>query len=175
MLALRIFFVRLARLAVAGIAGVGSILACDCVPTPVPKAVLTSAAVFTGRVVEKRELLRSLDGRRRYEVHFSVAKVWKGSRSPEFLVYDAEPRGDCEGFGFEAGKEYVVFARARTVSADVTLKIAGQDIDFPDIWNDVLPVGTKILIGEICTRTDEITSAGAIQTIRLLGRALRSP
>jgi hypothetical protein len=130
--------------------------------------------VFTGKVAEKKELLKMRDGRRRYEVHFFVAKQWKGLRSSALIVYDAEPRGDCQGFGFEAGKEYVVFVRARDVTADAKLNIAGRDISVRDIWNDVVPVGTKILVGEICTRTDQITSAGARQTVRLLGQTRRS-
>jgi hypothetical protein len=132
-------------------------------------------AVFTGRVSEKIELPRTSYGRRRYEVHFSVARQWKGSLSAEVVIYDAEPRGDCEGFGFEAGKEYIVLVRSRVVTEDVKERIAGKELIFSDLCNDVLPVGTKIFIGEVCTNTAEITTAEARRTIRLLGETRRSP
>jgi hypothetical protein len=131
--------------------------------------------VFTGKVSEKIELPQMNGGRRRYAVRFSVAKQWKGSLPSEVVIYDAEPRGDCQGFGFEGGKEYVVFERSRVVTEDVTERIEGRDITVQDLWNDVPPVGTKIFIGEICTHTTEITAAQAGRTIRLLGEARRSP
>jgi hypothetical protein len=158
-------------MAAAGILGVSSLLACDCIAPPVRDEARTSADVFTGKVVEKKELPKMMDGRRRYEVHFSVARQWKGPRSAEIVVYDAAPRGDCQGFGFEMGKEYVVFVRGRAVTADATLHVDGRDITFPDIWNDVLPIGTKILIGEICSHTSEVTKDRARQTMKLLGPA----
>jgi hypothetical protein len=160
------------RIVVVGTLGVGSVLACDCIAPPVREEARIKAAVFTGKVSERIELPQMDDGRRRYEVHFSVAKQWKGSLPSEVVIYDAEPRGDCQGFGFEGGKEYVVFVRSRVVTKDVKQRIEGRDITFHDLWNDVLPVGKKIFIGEICTHTADISQAS--RTIRLLGEARRS-
>ena len=101
---------------VVGTLAVGSMLACDCIAPPVREEARRKAAVFTGKVSEKIELPQMNGGRRRYEVHFSVAKQWKGSLPSEVVIYDAEPRGDCQGFGFEGGKEYVVFVRSRVVT-----------------------------------------------------------
>ncbi len=42
----------------------------------------------------------------------------EGPKSADIVVYDAEPRGDCQGFGFEAGKDYLVFVRERAVTPD---------------------------------------------------------
>ena len=157
-----------------GTLGVGSVLACDCIAPPVREEARMKAAVFTGKVSKKIELPQMNDGRRRYEVHFSVAKQWKGSLPSEVVIFDAEPRGDCQGFGFESGKEYVVFVRSRVVTEDVKQRIERHDFTFHDLWNDVLAVGTKIFIGEICTHTSDIITAQASRTIELLGEARRS-
>jgi hypothetical protein len=158
-------------LVVTGALGVSSLVACDCMAPPVREALRISAAVFTGKVVKKKELPTLARGRQRYEVYFTVGRQWKGLSSSEIVVYDAAPRGDCEGFGFEIDKEYVVFAHGWTVKEDVKLDVPLQDLTYHDIWNDVLPVGTEILVGRICTRTGEITSAESRRVIRQLGRA----
>jgi hypothetical protein len=57
-----------------------------------------------------------------------------------------------------AAKEYVVFVRERLVGEDVFVDVAGEQLELPEIWKGALPVGQKILIGEICTQTIEMTS-----------------
>lgn len=143
--------------------------ACDCVAPSVKESTAFASAVFAGRVVEKKELAPRKDGRRRYAVRFSVKDRWKGDSSVEVVVYDAAPAGDCEGFGFEAGKDYVVFARRRAVLRDTAVHVDGKDLVLQDIWNDVLPIGSKILIGEICTHTAGLNSRAASEAIVLLG------
>jgi hypothetical protein len=128
-----------------------------------------SAAVFTGKVVSKKELSSMADGRRRYEVRFSILESWKGRRSAEALIYDAEPRGDCQGWGFQTGMRYLVLVRERVVGPDVKMRIEGQEIIIRDIWNDVVSAGTKILIGEICNLTGDIDDATTRETVRSLG------
>ena len=76
---------------VVGTLAVGSMLACDCIAPPVREEARRKAAVFTGKVSEKIELPQMNGGRRRYEVHFSVTKQWKGSLPSEVVIYDAEP------------------------------------------------------------------------------------
>ena len=163
------------RLVITGILGIGPVLACDCIAPSVREAARLSTVVFAGKVVEKKELLKTANGRRRFEVHFSVTRVWKGPKPLEIIVYDAQPEGDCEGIGFQPDTEYLVFARARAVTPDVRLNLGDKEIDFPDIWKGVVPMGTRILISELCTQTQEITPAGARQAIRLLGQARPSP
>lgn len=143
--------------------------ACDCIAPPVRKALDLASAVFTGKVVEKKELPPLRDNRRRYAVRFAVEVEWKGKLTSEAVVYDAAPRGDCQGYGFQEGKHYVVFASRRAVGPDIKTRIEGREIVFPDLWNGVLPIGSKILIGEICTRTAESGSESGKDTIRLLG------
>ena len=152
------------RFFVIGVLGPAAALGCDCIAPPLPKALHFSAAVFTGKAAEKKELAPR-DGRRRYEVHFEEANRWKGPKSADIVVYDAEPRGDCQGFGFEAGKDYLVFVRERAVTPDSVGDI------LPDLWNDILQAGRKILFGELCTNTGELTSTTARETVRRLGKA----
>lgn len=68
------------------------VYACDCKAPPVPEAARQASAVFTGKVVERRELAPSEFGRRRYQIRFSVAEIWKGADSKELTVYDQNPQ-----------------------------------------------------------------------------------
>ena len=158
------------QLAVSGIVSFSSLLACDCFAPPLSTQLRNSAAVFTGKVVEKKELASRKDGRRRYEVHFAVSRQWKGPKSSQLIIYDAQPEGDCQGWGFRAGKQYLVFVRRRAITADIVQRISDQDITITDIWNDVVPIGKNILVGEICSGTEEIKTSRARETIRLLGQ-----
>jgi hypothetical protein len=145
--------------------------ACDCVGPGVPSELNTAAAVFRGKVVRKDEYPpRQGDVRRRYAVHFAVTTRWKGPDAKEIVVYDPAGPTDCDNVGFEDKKEYVVFARQRSIAADEsrsTLTIAmGLS---PDFWSDVLAVGSKIFIVHLCTNTKERTDAGFRRTIAKLG------
>lgn len=159
------------RIFAVGIFAARSLVACDCIGPPVQVELGFAAAVFTGKVVEKKELSKPRDKRQKYEVRFSVDKQWKGPRSSEIVVYDAQPIGDCQGLGFQPGKEYVVFVRMRAVTGAIKTRIGGERVVFHDMWSDVLPVGTKILVGETCSHTSEITEARARETLALLGKA----
>jgi hypothetical protein len=164
-----IYLARFVRIFAVAVATISPVSACDCVAPSIAVGLHRSAAVFSGKVVSKKALPSLADGRLRYEVRFSINQSWKGPRSTEALVYDAEPRGDCQGWGFEAGKQYLVFVRQRVVGPDVKVRVEGQDVSIPDLWNDVLAAGTKILIGEICSLTGKIDDGATRETIRLLG------
>lgn len=137
-----------------------ALLACDCIAPPIPQAVSNSAAVFRGTVIKKKKLGSTQHGRRLYEIHFTVIETWKGPQTPEIVVYDASPRGDCEGFGFKKGEEYLVFIRQRPITRDLEIRTddGGKEI-FRDMWSKVLPLGKEILISEICTNTQEVAAA----------------
>ncbi len=75
-----------------------------------------------------------------------------------------------EGFGFQTGKAYLVFAGERAVVTDETLNVNGRELIFADFWRGAVPAGTKILLSKICTRTGEFTLPAARETIRQLGR-----
>ena len=99
-----------------------------------------------------------------------MSQQWKGPKSSRLIIYDAQPEGDCQGFDFKAGKQYLVFVRSRTITADIIQRISDQDITFADIWNDVVPIGKNILVSEICSGTEEVNTSRARETVRLLGQ-----
>ncbi len=89
-----------------------SVFACSCVmPGTVAEEVERADAVFAGTVV-------SVVGSeyRAYvfpdvEVTFTVEEYWKGVFSNPVIIHTGQGGGDC-GFGFEEGKEYLVYAYA---------------------------------------------------------------
>jgi hypothetical protein len=164
-----IYFARFLFVLAVAVANVSPVSACDCIAPSLAGGLRRASAVFIGKAVSKKALPSMVDGRFRYEVRFSITESWKGRRSAEAFIYDAEPRGDCQGWGFEAGTEYLVFVRQRVVGPDAKVRVEGQDLTIPDLWNDVLAAGTKILIGEICNLTGKIDDAATRETIRLLG------
>ncbi|MGC4048522.1 MAG: hypothetical protein QM757_02265 [Paludibaculum sp.] len=144
---------------------------CECQAPPVPEAVRQSTAVFLGKVIENQELAPSKSGRRRYQLRFSVSRIWKGPKTKELMVYDQTPAGDCGGWGFSLGKEYVVFARNYEVTNQVTVRVEGRNVEWPDPWKGALPIGRQILISEQCTRTAQFGTAAAAEAIQLLGES----
>ena len=97
----------------------GTALACLCgvipqktaaqMATDVRRELARAVAVFSGEVIGKNVLA----------VHLKVDTVWKGELSPEFAMSTgASPHDDgvtgtsCD-FGFEVGRQYVVFAYGR--------------------------------------------------------------
>ena len=79
--------------------------ACDCAPLPdAPEALAAAAAVFRGTVVD---IGGAIDPRIR--VVFEVEAVWKGPQEELLEVSTSENEALC-GFGFEMGREYLVFA-----------------------------------------------------------------
>ena len=163
---IRIFVISLTCLMCSSVA-----FACDCVGPGVPSELNTAAAVFRGKVVRKDEYPpRQGDVRRRYAVHFAVTTRWKGPDAKEIVVYDPAGPTDCDNVGFEDKKEYVVFARQRSIAADDprdTLVVAMGLA--PDFWSDILAVGSKIFIAQACTNTKERSWQGFGRTIAELG------
>jgi hypothetical protein len=120
--------------------------------------------------VRKREYPpRRGDVRRRYAVHFAVTTRWKGPDAKEIVVYDPGGITDCDNVGFEDKKEYVVFARQRSIAADESRGALMIAMGVFDIWNDILPVGSKIFVVQLCTNTRERSEPGFERTISELG------
>jgi hypothetical protein len=146
-------------------------LACDYIGPGVASELGTTAAVFRGKVVRKEEFpRRQSDVRRRYAVHFAVMTRWKGPEQKEIVVYDPAGPTSCDYVDFKEKGEYVVFARQRSVSADESRGALMIAMGLFDIWNDILPVGSKIFIVQLCTNTKERSWPGFQRTIAELGR-----
>lgn len=151
-----------------------SACACDCIGPSVATALERTDAVFRGKVVLKKEIHRKNgdQSRRRFEVHFRVSDRWKGLVQQEIVLHEPAGASDCDNVGFDFNKEYVVFARWRVVTADTTFKVDGRDFIWPDTWNDVLPIGTRTLVVQMCNGTQEHSMPGFQQTIAELGPPL---
>jgi hypothetical protein len=130
-----------------------------------------AAMVFRGLVIE-RKVLPSRDdmrGRGRYSIVFRVNEYWKGSSERTVLLYDVDPSSDCLGFGYQVGKEYLVYAREQKV----------DDIFVGDAlwvgWKDILPEGSDMLVDIACTPTGEISTVFVRAALAELGRGRKYP
>ena len=68
--------------------------------------------IFTGQVLKRKKVNVKLSGGvdwRYYQVTFKVDKYWKGSDSPEVVVFTGVGGGSC-GIRFSKGESYIVFA-----------------------------------------------------------------
>jgi hypothetical protein len=84
-----------------------------------------AALVFRGTVMESQRLPQHPDIRirQRYAITFRVNRLWKGSQGETVTLYDLSPGTDCQGFGFEVGKDYLVYTSQSTAE---DLKIDGR-------------------------------------------------
>jgi hypothetical protein len=110
-----------------------------------------ASLVFRGTAIERSTLPQraEMKGRGRYAVTFRVVEYWKGSPAATVVLYDMDPDADCQGWGYEAGKNYLVYA-SQTAATDVS-----PQGDFWYGWTDVLPEGSKMLIPTPCTEGGE--------------------
>ncbi|RAV12987.1 hypothetical protein [Paenibacillus contaminans] len=140
--------------------------ACSCAgPNSVQEELQKKAAVFSGKAVSVKTsggLLRSSADP--VEVKIEVDKVWKGELGKTQLVYTARDGASC-GFGFEKGKQYLVYAysdndRLVTNMCDRTKLISNAAEDLSLLKEGKLPslenrqadpdfTGWYILIGAI--------------------------
>jgi hypothetical protein len=98
-------------------------------------------------------------------VTLQVIEYWAGNPGKEVTMYDLDPGTDYLGFGFQVGREYLVFA-SQGLSKDHRL---GSDFWYG--WTDVLPLGTPIwepLNG--CSPGGEVSGAEVKKQLRQLGR-----
>ena len=90
-----------------------SATACSCVaPGPPQQEMEAADAVFTARVVSAEAAeQRTGDFRlQRMKVALELDRVWKGcAEGDEVVLWTGLGGGDC-GYGFEAGKRYLIYA-----------------------------------------------------------------
>lgn len=89
-------------------------LACDCAG-PRGKAALVNAKVaFSGKVTRIRYLdsPEQIGREPRIIVTFQVYQVWKGRPKKTIVVHTVLNKWTCNGYWFEQGEEYLVFAHA---------------------------------------------------------------
>jgi hypothetical protein len=93
--------------------GVGNVQACSCAESPpVETELQRSSAVFSGNVIKISDskngfIVSSADP---LYVTVEVNKVWKGQIEERVVVQTARDGASC-GFGFELGREYIVYAQ----------------------------------------------------------------
>jgi len=143
--------------------------ACTCVSAvgTTPRTEMTDAAVvFRGTVLESKSLPQHPDirVRQRYAVTFRVNRFWKGNQDEPVTLYDLSPGTDCQGFGFEVGKEYLVYAYLG-VAED--FKIDGQLFY---AWIDILKPGTPMLRPMACVSGGLTSEKSVRKAMNALGR-----
>ncbi len=106
--------------------------ACSCAgSTPPSEAFGESTAVFAGKVVSIESNNYSKT------VHFDVERAWKGVTESAITITTGEGGGDC-GYGFEEGKEYLVYAYG---SESLTTGICGRTQPVMDAYVDLAALG----------------------------------
>jgi hypothetical protein len=124
--------------------------ACTCVSALSATALTEmadAARVFRGTVVETKRLPEHREVRQRFAITFRINRFWKGASGPTVTLYDLSPGTDCQGFGFEVGKEYLVYASeqpAKDFKLDGHLFYA---------WTDLFAEGTAMLRPMSCSST----------------------
>lgn len=124
--------------------------ACECVgDISQPTARSVAFAIFDGIVTDihhfENEEQRKLASREL--VTFKVSQSWKGPVGSTIQIHAMEKPLMCEGYTFEVGKRYVVYALER---------------DKEGGWADQYPAGTKILvIGDCILRVRNDAAAEA--------------
>lgn len=95
-------------------------LACSCIApigkikTQVTNAYKDSAAIFAGKVIA---MDKTSDGNY-WLVKFAVQDTWKGTGTSEITIKTALESAMC-GYGFEDGKEYLVYAHGTAADLSV--------------------------------------------------------
>jgi len=121
--------------------------ACDCDKPRLGKTALEEAdAVFSGRITEVKFLddPKKVDKEWRIVVTFAVLRVWKEVAAKEFVLHTIYNRASCDGYAFEQGKVYLVFAR-KNGEAD---RMHFESIVLPQKSYGVRLCGGTSLLGE---------------------------
>ena len=88
--------------------------ACSCdKPRSATTAMDQAAAVFSGVVTEIKYVddPKKTNREWRIVVTFTVKQAWKNVTTKGFTLHTVYNRASCDGYAFEHGKEYLVFAR----------------------------------------------------------------
>lgn len=116
------------------------VMGCECSESSQREAFGHAEAVFVGRVarIDHLRLVSEGPGRSRIELEESpptrndhtlvwidARRQWKGNVSGRVAVYAVARPSMCDGYGFEEGKEYVVYTRVLGPEWDALNKFAG--------------------------------------------------
>ena len=86
-------------------------LACSCAGPGGRKALEGAAAAFSGKVTRVEYLDADRRGvEPRIKVTFKVYRSWKGPLKKSVVLHTVYNKWTCEGYHFEEGREYLVFA-----------------------------------------------------------------
>lgn len=90
--------------------------ACSCVqPLTVKDELSRSESVFTGRVVEVKEVRTK--GYLSNSVLFETSQIWKGGSESQIMIHTGGGGGDC-GYEFKKGEDYLVYANLSSMYGD---------------------------------------------------------
>jgi hypothetical protein len=98
-----------------------SSFACSCAPNPKPlkgqvkDAFVESTAIFSGEVISVTP-----SSEQQVTVKLKVGKSWKGKPAEEITLTTASNSAMC-GYGFEAGKTYLVYANGEADALMVSI------------------------------------------------------
>jgi hypothetical protein len=166
--------IKVATIALLSLATIDQTAACTCVSAVGANArteMKDASRVFRGIVLEAKTLPQhpEMKSRQRFTVTFRVDRSWKGPSARTVTVYDLDPGTDCQGFGYEVGKEYLVYAYL-SEAEDYRLN--------PDLWfgwTDILAPGTKMLRPMACTPGGLTSERWAKKAMSELGKGNAPP
>lgn len=89
-----------------------NVLACNKAKYTFKESLIKSDIIFSGKITNLRYLddIEQKKIEPRVIVTFETNKIWKGEETKEILLHTTHNKGSCNGFVFEAGKEYLVYA-----------------------------------------------------------------
>lgn len=167
--------IKAATFVLLSVATIERATACTCVSAVGANArteMKDASLVFRGLVLEVKTLPphpEMKSRRERFAVTFRIDRSWKGSSARTVTLYDLAPGTDCQGFGYEAGKEYLVYAYLGEAE-DYRLD---KDLWFG--WTDILAPGTKMLRPMACTPGGLTSQRWARKAMGELGRGAAPP
>ena len=140
--------------------------ACSCSPATFQQSYDNANAVFVGKV-ESLVYADNQEDRffqeRRTVVIFSVSKYWKGNLPEKITLHTVEIQVSCDGFLFNPGEEYLVYAYK--YQASKWLEHSGRK---PTLAVKQLPKPESVLLEtSLCSGTEISRHAG--DSIKLLG------
>jgi hypothetical protein len=160
--------IKVATFALLSLATIDQAAACTCVSAVGANArteMKDASLAFRGVVLEVKPLSQHSETRRgRFAITFRVDRYWKGPSARTVTLYDLDPGTDCQGFGYEAGKEYLVYAYL-SEAEDYRMD---KDLWFG--WTDILAPGTKMLRPMACTPGGLTSKRWAKKAMSELGR-----
>ncbi|MGI0019807.1 MAG: hypothetical protein ACREAY_05005 [Nitrososphaera sp.] len=133
--------------------GMPTVFACSCNgPIPQSEAFDESAAVFAGKVVSIESSNYSKT------VHFDAERPWKGVTESAITITTGAGGGDC-GYGFEEGREYLVYAYG---SESLGTGICGRTQPIMDAYVDLAALGPGYVPSQSPTLARDVANVGIL-------------